>query len=178
MVGGSCPGDVASLIRRIQVSAFRGVKSQITHDEELQMPTRNASAKWEGGLKGGRGTFSGQTGLGGQYSFSSRFENGAGSNPEELLAAAEAACYSMALSAGLEKNGTPPTSVETKAACTIEKVGEGFGITKMALEVHAVVPNVDDATFQRIAKETKEGCPVSKAIKGNVDISVNATLGA
>ena len=101
------------------------------------MPTRNASAKWEGGLKGGKGSFSGQTGLGGQYNFSSRFENGQGSNPEELLAAAEAACFSMALSAGLEGNGTPPTSVETKAACTIEKVGDGFSITKMALDVTA-----------------------------------------
>jgi osmotically inducible protein OsmC len=140
------------------------------------MPTRNASAKWEGGLKGGRGSFSGQTGLGGQYNFSSRFENGAGSNPEELLAAAEAACFSMALSASLEKNGTPPTSVETKAACTVEKVGEGFSITRMALDVRAVVPNLDEATLQRIAKETKDGCPVSKALKGNVDITVNATL--
>jgi osmotically inducible protein OsmC len=142
------------------------------------MPTRNASAKWEGGLKNGRGTFSGQTGLGGQYNFSSRFESGAGSNPEELLAAAEAACFSMALSAGLEKNGTPATSVETKAGCTVEKVGDGFGITKMALDVRAVVPNLDDATFQRIAKETKDGCPVSKALKGNVDIQLNATLGS
>jgi osmotically inducible protein OsmC len=142
------------------------------------MPTRSASAKWEGGLKGGRGSFSGQTGLTGQYNFSSRFENGAGSNPEELLAAAEAACYSMALSAGLEKNGTPATSVETKANCTIEKVGEGFSITKMALEVRAVVPNIDDATFQRIAKDTKDGCPVSKALKNNVDITVSAVLGS
>ena len=142
------------------------------------MPTRSASAKWEGGLKGGRGSFSGQTGLTGQYNFSSRFENGAGSNHEELLAAAEAACYSMALSAGLEKNGTPATSVETKANCTIEKVGEGFSITKMALEVRAVVPNIDDATFQRIAKDTKDGCPVSKALKNNVDITVSAVLGS
>jgi osmotically inducible protein OsmC len=140
------------------------------------MPTRTASAKWEGGLKGGKGSFSGQTGLGGQYNFSSRFENGAGSNPEELLAAAEAACFSMALSAGLEGNGTPATSVETKAACTIEKVGEGFSITKMALDVHAVVPNIDDATFQKIAAATKEGCPVSKALSGNVAITLNAVL--
>ena len=140
------------------------------------MPTRNASAKWEGGLKSGRGTYSGQTGLGGQYNFSSRFENGAGSNPEELLAAAEAACYSMALSGALEKNGTPPTSVETKAACTVEKVGDGFTITKMQLDVRASVAGVDDATFQRIAAATKDGCPVSRALKGNVDIQVNATL--
>jgi osmotically inducible protein OsmC len=140
------------------------------------MPTRSASAKWEGGLKSGRGSFSGQTGLSGQYNFSSRFENGAGSNPEELLAAAEAACYSMALSVGLERNGTPPTSVETTARCTIDKVGDGFGITTMQLEVRARVPKVDDATFQRIAKETKDGCPISKALKGNVDIQVTATL--
>ena len=140
------------------------------------MPTRNASAKWEGGLKGGRGSFAGATGLGGQFNFSSRFENGAGSNPEELLAAAEAACFSMALSAGLEKNGTAPTSVETKAGCTVEKVGDGFAITKMQLDVRAAVANIDDATFQRIVMDTKNGCPVSKALKGNVDIHVTATL--
>lgn len=139
------------------------------------MPTRSASAKWEGGLKGGKGSFTGKTGLGGQYSFSSRFENGTGSNPEELLAAAEAACYSMALSAALERNNTPGKSVETAASCTIEKVGDAFSITKMQLEVKASVPNIDDATFQRLARETKDGCPVSKALKG-VDIQVNATL--
>jgi osmotically inducible protein OsmC len=143
------------------------------------MPTRNATAKWEGGgLKTGRGTFTGQTGLTGQYNFSSRFENGPGSNPEELLAAAEAACYSMALSVGLEKNGTPPTSIETKAACTIDKVGDGFTITKMQLNVRATVANLDDATFQKIATATKEGCPVSRALKGNVDIQLTAALDA
>jgi osmotically inducible protein OsmC len=140
------------------------------------MPTRTASAKWEGGgLKDGRGTFRGATGLGGQFNFSSRFESGAGSNPEELLAAAEAACYSMALSAGLEKNGTPPQSVETTAACTIEKSDAGFTITRMRLDVKASVPKVDNATFQRIANETKEGCPVSRALKG-VEIQVTAAL--
>lgn len=140
------------------------------------MPTRTASAKWEGGLKGGRGSFSGQTGLAGQYNFSSRFEEGSGSNPEELLAAAEAACFSMALGGNLEKNGTPATSVETTARCTVEKVGAGFTITKMQLDVRAKVPNVDDATFQRIADETRIGCPVSRALKGNVDIQVTAKL--
>jgi lipoyl-dependent peroxiredoxin len=140
------------------------------------MPTRSASAKWEGGLKGGKGSFAGQTGLSGQYNFSSRFENGQGSNPEELLAAAEAACYSMALSAGLEKNGTPATSVNTIAQCTVEKVGDAFAITKMNLDVRASVPNLDDATFQKIAADTKAGCPVSKALKGNVDIQVTAKL--
>lgn len=140
------------------------------------MPTRSASAKWEGGLKGGRGSFSGQTGLAGQYNFSSRFEEGPGSNPEELLAAAEAACFSMALSGNLEKNGTPPTRIETSARCAVERVGEGFTITKMQLDVRATVPKVDDATFQRLVNDTRTGCPVSRALKGNVDIQVTATL--
>lgn len=140
------------------------------------MPTRSASAKWEGGLKGGRGSFSGATGLAGQYNFSSRFEDGQGSNPEELLAAAEAACYSMALSGGLEKNGTPPTTIETTARCTIEKVGEGFTITTMQLDVRGTVPNIDAATFERIATGALSGCPVSRALKGNVDLQLTATL--
>ena len=127
------------------------------------MPTRTATAQWQGGLKGGKGSFKGQTGLGGSYSFGSRFQNETGSNPEELLAAAEAACFSMALSGGLEKEGFPPTSVETQAACTVEKVGEGFKITTMKLIVTAVVPGLDDAKFQSIAAATKEGCPVSSA---------------
>ena len=140
------------------------------------MPTRTASAQWQGGLKGGNGSFKGQTGLGGSYNFGSRFQDAAGSNPEELLAAAEAACYSMALSGGLEKEGFAPTSVETQAACTVEKVGEGFKITTMKLIVKAVVPGIDDATFQAIAAATKEGCPVSSALKGNVQIELNATV--
>ena len=141
------------------------------------MPTRKASAVWQGGLKGGKGTFKGETGLGGAYNFGSRFENGTGSNPEELLAAAEAACYSMALSGALEKNGTPPTSVETNAACTVEKVGEGFTITKMALTVNAKVPGIAKDAFDKIAAATKEGCPVSRALKG-VDIQLQANLTA
>lgn len=140
------------------------------------MPTRTASATWTGGLKGGKGSYKGETGLGGQYNFSSRFESGAGSNPEELLAAAEAACYSMALSAALEKNNTPPTSVDTTAKCTVEKVGEGFKITRMALDVRVAAPKLDDATLQKLAAATKEGCPVSQALKGNVELSVNARL--
>ena len=140
------------------------------------MPTRTASAQWQGGLKGGNGSFKGETGLGGSYSFGSRFQEATGSNPEELLAAAEAACYSMALSGGLEKEGFAPTSVETQAACTVEKIGEGFKITTMKLTVKAVVPGIDDAKFQAIAAATKEGCPVSSALKGNVQIELNATV--
>ena len=139
------------------------------------MPTRSASAKWEGGLKGGRGTFRGATGLGGQYSFASRFENGTGSNPEELLAAAEAACYSMALSGALEKNGTVPTSIETKAECTLERVNDAPTITKIHLDVRAIVPGIDAATFQRLADETSKKCPVSRAL-ASVAIDVTANL--
>ena len=142
------------------------------------MPTRRSSARWEGGLKGGKGTFKGESGaIGGQYSFSSRFEEGVGSNPEELLAAAEAACYSMALSGDLEKNGTPSTSVDTEAACTVSaNPGGGFSIKSIALEVTAVVPGIDDAKFQQIASGTLQNCPVSKTFQGNVELSVNARL--
>jgi len=141
------------------------------------MPTRHASAVWEGGLQGGKGSFTAESGaIGGQYSFSTRFAEGKGSNPEELLAAAEAACFSMALGAGLEKNGTPPTRVETKAACTVQKVDTGFRITTIDLDVTASVPNIDDATFQKIAAATKDGCPVSQTFKGNVEIRLNARL--
>ncbi len=141
------------------------------------MPIRKAQATWEGGLRGGKGSFRGESGaINGGYSFGSRFEQSGGSNPEELLAAAEAACFSMALGAGLEKHGTPATKVETDAACTIEKVGDGFKITSMRLITRATVSNLDDATFQQIAAATKEGCPVSQALKGNMEIVLEATL--
>jgi len=140
------------------------------------MPTRNASAVWEGGLRGGNGRFDGESGaLSGRYDFGSRFTDAGGTNPEELLAAAEAACFSMALSAGLEGAGHAPTRVETKAACTVEKVEDGFKITTMKLRVTAVVDGIDDAKFQEIAAATKTGCPVSKALAG-VDIQLEATL--
>lgn len=141
------------------------------------MPTRKSSARWEGGLKGGKGTFKGESGaIGGQYNFSSRFENGVGSNPEELLATAEAACYSMALSGGLEKNGTPPTSVDAEAACTVEAADGGFRISRMHLVVNAVVPGIEAAKFQEIANGTLTGCPVSKAFHGNIEITLEARL--
>src|SRR3954468_11984252 len=118
------------------------------------MPTRKANAVWQGGLQKGTGSIKAPAGLGGQYNFSSRFENGAGSSPEELLAAAHAACYSMALAVGLEQGGFTPTKVETDAACTVEKVGAGFKITRMVLTTRASVPNIDDAKFQSIAAAT------------------------
>lgn len=141
------------------------------------MPTRKASASWEGGLREGRGQFNGESGaIDGRYSFGRFQDDGGGTNPEELLAAAEASCYSMALAAALEKEGKSPTRVRTDAACTVEKVGEGFKITRMRLTVRAQVPDVDDETFQRVARATKEGCPVSGALKGNVELELDAAL--
>jgi osmotically inducible protein OsmC len=142
------------------------------------MPTRKSSAVWEGGLKEGKGNYTvGSGAVGGAYSFGSRFEEESGSNPEELLAAAEAACYSMALSGGLEKNGTPPKKISTSAECTVEKGDAGFQITTMKLDVTATVPNIDDAKFQEIAKATLTGCPVSKAfIGGSMSLQLNARL--
>lgn len=141
------------------------------------MPTRHASATWEGGLRGGTGSYSGESGtLGGTYAFATRFGEEKGSNPEELLAAAEAACYSMALSAQLEGRGHPPTRVTTSAACTVEKVNDAFTVTTMKLTVRAVVPGISSDDFQAVAAATKDSCPISKAIKGNVQIHVDAAL--
>ncbi len=141
------------------------------------MPTRNATAVWEGTLREGKGNFKGESGaVGAAYSFGTRFGEAKGSNPEELLAAAEAACFSMALSGGLEQAGTPATRVETQAACTVSKVPEGFKITTMHLVVRAQVPGVDAATFAKVAEDTKKACPVSKALAGNVEITLDAQL--
>jgi osmotically inducible protein OsmC len=162
------------------MQSTRGHRPRVSHHSPVTeihvMPTRTASASWKGGLKGGTGSFKGQTGLGGSYSFGSRFENASGSNPEELLAAAEAACYSMALAAGLERGGTPATSVDTTAQCTIDKVGDGFKVTKMRLQVRAVVPKMDAGEFRKVAEATKESCPISQVMKGNVPIELDAQL--
>src|ERR1700730_2790041 len=174
----SMDGGMPKLVGALSISCnlimFRKTDHQRT---ESRMPTRKATATWEGGLKTGKGSFKGESGaISGQYNFSSRFESGAGSNPEELLAAAEGAWFSMALSGGLEKNGTPATKIETTAACTIQAVPGGFGITTMKLNVQATVPKIDKVKFDQIAQETKEGCPVSKALKGNVDLQLEARL--
>jgi osmotically inducible protein OsmC len=140
------------------------------------MPVRTARATWKGGLKTGTGSFKTESGLTATYNFSSRFGEERASNPEELLAAAEAACYSMALSGALEKNGTAATNISTQAKCTIEKVGEGFGITSISLDVKVAAAGLDDATLRRLADETKKNCPVSKALTGT-RIEVIASLG-
>jgi osmotically inducible protein OsmC len=141
------------------------------------MTTSTASATWEGGLKTGKGTF--QAGSGafqGPYSFPTRFEGAKGTNPEELIAAAHAACLSMALSAGLEKAGTPATRISTKASCTIDMVGGGPKITTMRLEVRGKVNGINQEGFAKAAEEAKNGCPVSNALKGNVTFVLEAKL--
>jgi lipoyl-dependent peroxiredoxin len=141
------------------------------------MPTSNAEAVWEGVLRTGKGHFKAGSGaFEGDYSFATRFENARGTNPEELIAAAHAACLSMALSAELEKNRTPATQIRTNAACTVEKVGDGFKITRMRLEVRGKVPGVDEAGFAKAAEAAKNGCPVSTALRGNVQFDLDAKL--
>jgi len=141
------------------------------------MPTRHSSAEWKGGLKSGSGTVSVGKGIfEGTYSFPSRFEDGKGTNPEELLAAAHAACLSMALSVGLERAGTPVERVTTRASATLEKVGEAFRVTKMRLEVRGRVPGVSAAAFREAAEKAKDGCPISNALKGNVAFDLDAQL--
>jgi osmotically inducible protein OsmC len=141
------------------------------------MPTSNATATWDGAIKSGKGRFKGASGaIDAPYSFGTRFEGQPGTNPEELLAAAQAACFSMALSGNLERAGTPPTHIETKAACTVEKSGDGFRITTMKMVVRASVPGADAAAFQKIAEATKDGCPVSLVMKGNLKLEMDAAL--
>jgi osmotically inducible protein OsmC len=129
------------------------------------MPTRHAEATWTGDLKGGNGNYTGQSGaLKGNYSFGTRFENAPGTNPEELIGAAHAACFSMALAAGLGGAGHTPTRVHTTADVTIDKVDTGFKITKIVLKTEGEVPGIDEKTFREFAEKTKTGCPVSQAL--------------
>ena len=140
------------------------------------MPVRTASAEWQGDLPKGKGTIRSQTGaIDGQYSFSSRFEEGTGTNPEELIAAAHAGCYSMALSNMLAQAGKTPASVKTTAKVHLTKVEGGVGITLIELVCRAVVPGLDAAGFQEHAEKAKVGCPVSKALSA-VEIRLDAAL--
>ncbi|MEW5744775.1 MAG: OsmC family protein [Nitrospirota bacterium] len=140
------------------------------------MPVRRAEAVWEGALKNGKGSMKlGSGAFEGAYSFASRFEEGTGTNPEELIAAAHAGCFSMALSFILEQAGYTAERVHTIAKVKIEKVGDGFGITSSALETEARVPGIDEKTFMEKAEAAKKGCPVSKALAGT-EITLKATL--
>jgi osmotically inducible protein OsmC len=140
------------------------------------MSTTQGSAKWQGGIKDGKGSISTKSGALSDYpyGFASRFEGKPGSNPEELIGAAHAACFTMALSLILGEAGFTAEHMETRADVTIEKQGDGFAITKSALTLNAKVPNCDEAKFQELANAAKAGCPVSKLL--NTEISLQATL--
>src|SRR5919201_5864458 len=137
------------------------------------MPTRRADARWEGSLQEGQGTMRMATGsYEGPYSFQSRFEEGEGTNPEELIAAAHAGCFSMALSAELGRAGHDPESVETTAKVRIDPADGGFEISRIELETEARVPGIDESEFQSIAESAKSNCPVSLALAA-VDIELS-----
>ena len=141
------------------------------------MPRRTADARWDGSLQGGEGTMRMASGAyEGPYSFQSRFQEGDGTNPEELIAAAHAGCFSMAFSGELGRAGHEPESVETDATVHIEKVNGGFGITRIELDTRARVPGIGEEEFQRLAEAAKDGCPVSQALRGNLEIELDAQL--
>lgn len=141
------------------------------------MPTSTATATWDGKLKDGRGRYAAGSGaFQGEYTFATRFEGRPGTNPEELIAAAHAACFSMALAAALERAGTPATRIATTASCTIEAGSGGAKITTMRLATRGKVPGIDQAAFVKAAEGAKENCPVSGALKGNVAFELDARL--
>lgn len=140
------------------------------------MATRTANAEWKGNLKEGKGTVKlGSGAFEGSYSFASRFEEGKGTNPEELIAAAHAGCFSMALAAGLAAAVYDPQSVETTAKVTLEKEGEGFAIKRSELITRAQIPNITDEDFQTQANNAKQNCPVSRALAA-LEITLDARL--
>ena len=140
------------------------------------MATRRSEAVWEGDLKQGKGTMKlGSGAYQGSYSFMSRFEDGAGTNPEELIAAAHAGCFSMALSHALSEAGHPPRRVQTSASVHLTKSAGGFSISKIDLETEGDVPGIDAAEFQRQAETAKANCPVSKVLAG-AEITLQAKL--
>jgi osmotically inducible protein OsmC len=139
---------------------------------------RIGSAHWQGGLKDGKGTVSTASGVlnGTQYSFAARFENGIGTNPEELLAAAHAGCFSMALSAQLDAVGMKAQSIDTRATIALEKVGDGFAITTIQLDLTAKIPGAIKEKFEQAANNAKAGCPVSKLFANNAKITLTTHL--
>ena len=139
---------------------------------------RTASAVWSGGLKDGKGTISTQSGTlkSTQYSFGTRFENGTGTNPEELIAAAHAGCFTMALSAQLGQANLTPESLETSASVKFEKTDAGFTITAIHLVTRAKVPGASESAFEAAAQNAKVGCPISRLFKGNTDVTLDAKL--
>ena len=140
------------------------------------MTDRHASAHWEGDGKTGKGTITTQSGVlsNNPYGFNTRFENEPGTNPEELIAAAHASCFTMALAFQLQSAGLKATSLDTKAVVTLVQDGDGFKVTKSALTLKAVIPGIDQAKFDELAEGAKKGCPISKLL--NAEITLDATL--
>jgi lipoyl-dependent peroxiredoxin len=140
---------------------------------------RKASAVWKGSLKEGKGTISSDSGVlsNTPYSFSTRFENAKGTNPEELIAAAHAGCFTMALSAQLGNAGITPESLETTASLSLDKLESGWAITKIHLDVTARIPGADKAAFDKAAENAKAGCPVSKLLKAEITMTARLVGG-
>ncbi len=139
------------------------------------MPISKATAQWTGGFKDGKGVMKPAHAPEANFTLASRFEGQPSSNPEELIGAGLAGCFSMALSVGLEQAGHKPQSIQTSATVHLDKDGPGFAISSIELSTEATVPGLDDAKFQQIAQETKKGCPVSKALAGT-KIALTAKL--
>ncbi|MDG4763125.1 OsmC family protein [Solwaraspora sp. WMMD406] len=141
------------------------------------MPIRTASARWQGNLTEGSGTIrTGKGGYEGNYSFKSRFEEGEGTNPEELIGAAHAGCFSMAFSKGLADSGFTPTSVQTTASVHLDKTDAGMTVTRIDLETVGEVPGIDPETFQKLAEAAKANCPISRLLSPGAEITLNASL--
>ena len=139
------------------------------------MPAKG-HAEWKGDLKSGTGTFTAGDTIQGEYSFKSRFEDGPGANPEQLIAGAHASCFSMALANGLAEAGTPVDSVNTDATVTLRIVDGAPTITSVALRTVGVVPGLDEEAFKAAAQDAKQNCPVSKALAGGPEITLDASL--
>ncbi|MCM4082971.1 OsmC family protein [Paractinoplanes hotanensis] len=141
------------------------------------MPIRTATARWQGNLTEGSGTIkTGKGGIQGNYSFKSRFEEGEGTNPEELIGAAHAGCFSMAFSKALSDAGFTPTSVDTVAKVHMDKTDAGFSVTRIDLETQGDVPGVDESTFHKIAEDAKANCPISRLLSPGAEITLSAKL--
>jgi len=174
---GCVAGKVEGFTRQTGVNESSEIPPAAQAANEIPiMITRKSSAVWQGTLKEGSGDLElGSGAFKGQYSFKSRFENGTGTNPEELIGAAEAGCYSMALSANLEKAGFPPQRISTTAKVNLDKGDAGFSVVSIELETEAQVAGIDDAKFQEQAELTKKTCPISKALAGT-EIKLKAVL--
>ena len=154
----------------------RGRAFGLDHTRENTRMDKHASAVWEGGLRDGKGQISTESGVlsASPYGFNTRFEGRQGTNPEELVAAAHASCFAMALSMILGEAGFTATRMDSKAVVTLDKVGDGFAVTKSHLTLSATIPNIDQAKFQELAGKAKAGCPISKLL--NAEISLDASL--